>query len=166
MELNSERLTIRLLRSTDAAFIVELLNTEGFIQNIGDRQVRTLTQAEDKIANAYSAEYPSHGLFAVELKASGQVIGTVSYLKRDHLEYDDIGYAFLPEFWGKGYATEATKLMLDHKLALGIKQIWGVVNSDNKASIKLLERLGFHTTGMVLMEGEDEPILKMEFHAT
>lgn len=166
MELNSERLTIRLLRSADAAFIVELLNTEGFIQNIGDRQVRTLTQAEDKIAQAYSAEYPSHGLFAVELKASGQVIGTVSYLKRAYLEYDDIGYAFLPEFWGKGYATEATKLMLDHKLALGIKQIWGVVNSDNKASIKLLERLGFHTTGMVLMEGEDEPILQMEFHAT
>lgn len=164
MKLNSERLTIRELTNNDASFIVELLNTEAFKKNIGDRKVRTLADAIDKIENFYSTEYPSHGLFAVTLISTGQTIGTVSYLKRDYLEHDDIGYAFLPEFWHKGFASEATSAVLEHKISTGIKHILGVVNSDNSASIKLLEKLGFQTTGMVVMDGEEEPILKMEYH--
>ena len=164
MDLSSERLQIRKLTSADASFILELLNTKAFKQNIGDRNVRTIADAEDKINNFYSTGYPTHGLFAVTLKATGKTIGTVSYLKRDFLECDDIGYAFLPEYWGCGYAIEATASVLNFKVSQGAIRILGVVNSDNLASIKLLEKLGFQTTGMVLMEGEEEPILKMEYN--
>lgn len=165
MNLSSERLNIRELTSADADFIVSLLNTDAFKKNIGDRKVRTTADAEDKIQNFYSTSYPSHGLFAVTLKSTDQAIGTVSYLKREHFEYDDIGYAFLPEFWGQGFAIEATQAVLALKLSQGIKQVWGIVNPDNAASIKLLEKLNFHATDMVLMEGEKEPILKMEYHS-
>tara|TARA_Y100000034_G_scaffold123356_1_gene169987 strand:+ start:52 stop:561 length:510 start_codon:yes stop_codon:yes gene_type:complete len=166
MQLATERLTVRELTLDDADFILRLLNTEAFKVNIGDRQVRTIADAEDKISNFYTTGYPEHGLFAVDLKETNETIGTVSYLTRDYLEHDDIGYAFLPEFWGKGYATEATKSVLDYKIENGEKCIWGVVNSDNHVSIKLLEKLGFQTTGMVVMEGEEEPILKLEYKVT
>lgn len=163
MNISSERLNIRELNGTDADFIVKLLNTDAFKKNIGDRKVRTIAEAEDKIQHFYSVDYPSHGLFAVTLKSTNQAIGTVSYLKREQFEFDDIGYAFLPEFWGQGFAVEATKAVLALKLSQGIKQVWGVVNPDNSASIKLLEKLNFQASGMVLMEGEVEPILKMEY---
>ena len=163
MNLNSERLIIRDLTFEDADFILTLLNTEAFKVNVGDRQVRTKADAEDKIKNFYTTGYPTYGLFAVELASTKETIGTISYLKRDNFEYDDIGYAFLPEYWGHGYAREATKEVLSFKLEQGVKSIWGVVNSDNTASIKLLEKLGFIATGMVVMEGEEESILKMEY---
>lgn len=163
MDVTSERLLVRELTLEDASFVVELLNTDAFKVNIGDRQVRTIAQAEDKIQNFYTTGYPKYGLFVVCLKNSNEVIGTVSYLKRDYLEYDDIGYAFLPQFWGKGYALEATKAVMDLRLSEGVECIWGVVNSDNQPSIRLLEKLGFNTIGMVVMEGEEEPILKMEY---
>ncbi len=163
MKLVTDRLVVRELNEQDAEFVLALLNSKGFKENIGDRNVRTIAEAQDKINNFYTSEYPTYGLFAVTLADTDIPIGTVSYLKRDYLEHDDIGYAFLPEFWGAGYAFEATKAVMDYKLSKGIKDIWGVVNSDNKPSIKLLEKLGFQTTGMVVMEGEEEPILKMEY---
>jgi len=163
MEITTDRLLVRNLNLDDASFIVDLLNTDAFKVNIGDRQVRTIADAEDKISNFYTTGYPMYGLFVVELSATGEAIGTVSYLKRDYLEHDDIGYAFLPQFWGKGYAREATKAVLELRLSQGVETVWGVVNSDNEPSIKLLEKLGFQTTGMVIMEGEEEPILKMEY---
>lgn len=162
MELVTERLKLRELTSTDAKFVFELLNTEAFKANIGDRNVNSLQDAKDKIENFYTAGYPKYGLFAVDL-LSGETIGTVSYLKRDYLDYDDIGYAFLPDYWGQGFALEATKALMELRLSQGINCILGVVNSDNQASIRLLEKLGFNTIGMVLMEGEEEPILKMEY---
>lgn len=165
MDLSSERLQIRELTCTDASFILALLNTDAFKQNIGDRKVRTIADAEDKINNFYSTGYPSHGLFAVTLIETGKTIGTVSYLTRDFLECDDIGYAFLPEYWGLGYAIEATARVLEFKLSQGAQRVLGIVNSDNSASIRLLEKLGFQTTGMVVMEGEEEPVLKMEYNA-
>ena len=165
MKLVTDRLVVRELNEQDAEFVLALLNSKGFKENIGDRNVRTIAEAQDKINNFYTSEYPTYGLFAVTLADTDIPVGTVSYLKRDYLEHDDIGYAFLPEFWGAGYAFEATKAVMDYKLSQGIKDIWGVVNSDNKPSIKLLEKLGFQTTGMVVMEGEEEPILKMEYSA-
>ena len=126
------------------------------------RESFTKKHAEDKIKNQYTDNYPEYGLFAVELTDSAKLIGTVSYLKRDYLEQDDIGYAFLPEFWGKGYALESARTVVDYKLKQGVQHIWGVVNADNLASIKLLEKLNFKTTGLVVMEGDEEPILKME----
>ena len=166
MNIATERLIVRELTIDDADFILTLLNTEAFKNNIGDRQISTKAQAEEKITNTYSAEYPTYGLFAVDIQQTGETIGTVSYLKRDYLEFDDIGYAFLPEFWGRGFALEATKGLMQDRLKKGITSMFGVVNSDNAPSIKLLQKLGFETSGMVVMEGEEEPILKMEFHSS
>lgn len=163
MLLTTPRLTVRNVCHDDAEFIIALLNSEAFILNVGSRGVNTIEQAIDKIDNYYMAGYPNYGLFVVELTDTGEAIGTVSYLKRDYLEHDDIGYAFLPEFWNKGYAVEATKAVLDFKLNNGVDEVYGVVNKDNEPSIKLLKKLDFDIIGEVVMEGEDTPIYKMAY---
>ncbi|HXQ38537.1 MAG TPA: GNAT family N-acetyltransferase, partial [Anaerolineales bacterium] len=106
--LETERLVLRQLSLADAEFILELLNEPSFIQNIGDRGVRTLDDARAYILRVPVKSYEQHGfgLYLVILKESSESIGMCGLIKRDTLEDVDIGYAFLPKFWSKGYAIE------------------------------------------------------------
>src|SRR5205809_1402527 len=105
MILETDRLQLRLLSVDDAEFILRLLNEPSFIQNIGDRGVRTLDDARAYITNGPIASYEKHGfgLLLVQLKTTGTPIGICGLLKRDALPEPDIGYALLPEFWSNGY---------------------------------------------------------------
>jgi RimJ/RimL family protein N-acetyltransferase len=82
-------------------------------------------------------------LLAVVLKDSNTPIGMCGLLKREDLPDPDIGFAYLPDFWGKGFAFEAaTAVMNDARETLKLDRILAIVNPDNDASIKLLQRLG------------------------
>ena len=85
-------------------------------------------------------------------------IGICGLLKRDVLADVDIGYALLPEFWSKGYALEsASAVMAYASEKLGLKRVVAVTNSDNKSSIRLLEKMAFKYEKMVrLSEGAPE----------
>src|SRR5690349_12434898 len=109
MQIETARLCLRELTPDDGEFILRLLNEPSFIQNIGDRGVRTIEDARAYIVNGPIASYQKYGfgLLLVELKESGESIGICGLLKRDVLEDPDIGYALLPEFWSRGYAYES-----------------------------------------------------------
>ena len=103
-------LKIRHFNNEDYAFILTLLNEESFIINIGDKKVRTIDDALNYLQNGPLLSYKKRGfgLYMVTIKESATPIGMCGLLKRDELEYADLGYAFLPEFCGKGYAKEAS----------------------------------------------------------
>src|SRR5688572_2577541 len=105
----TQRLTIREFTGSDAAFIVALLNSAGWLRYIGDRQVRNEKDALNYLENGPLKSYKTHkfGLWKVELKTTGQPVGMCGFLKRDSLSFPDIGFAFLPEFSGYGYAYES-----------------------------------------------------------
>ncbi|MCE9684818.1 GNAT family N-acetyltransferase [Shewanella sp. AS16] len=149
MLIETERLVLRQLQRSDAAFMLALLNSQGFLDNIGDRGVRTLAQASDHIANGPMASYAEFGfgLYRVELKPTGEVIGSCGLIKRPTLADVDIGYAFLPQYAGKGYALEAAKATLDHARALGLARLVAIVNPQNLASKAILARLGLGFEG-------------------
>ncbi len=90
------RLLIRRLDATDAPFILRLLNEPSFLENIGDRGVRSLDDARAYLAKGPLASYEQHGfgLFHVSLKAGGDAIGMCGLLKRDWLDAPDVGFAF------------------------------------------------------------------------
>ncbi len=92
------------------AFILRLLNEPSFLENIGDRGVRSLDDARTYLTKGPFASYAQHGfgLFHVSLKEGGEAIGMCGLLKRDWLDASDVGFAFLPEFWSKGYAYESS----------------------------------------------------------
>lgn len=148
----TERLHLRPLQVSDAEFILELLNEPAFIQNIGDRGVRTLEDARKYIENGPLASYESlgFGLYLVALRETGVPIGMCGLLKRDHLEHVDLGYAFFERCWGKGYALESARAVRDFaREGLGLTHLAAVVNPDNYKSIHVLEKLGMKFVRMV-----------------
>jgi [ribosomal protein S5]-alanine N-acetyltransferase len=157
-QIKTERLTLRQLALSDAEFILELVNEPSFIQNIGDRGVRTLADVEKYLENGPVSSYARNGfgLLAVTLNGIGQPIGMCGLIKRDTLEDVDIGYAFLPKFWSKGYALESARAVMNHaKEVLGLKRVVAIVDPNNAGSIRLLEKLGMTFERMVKLSEDD-----------
>ena len=156
----SDRLTFHKFGDDDAPFILELLNDPAFLQHIGDKNVRTLDDARDYMRNGPQASYEKlgFGLSLVRLKDDKTRIGMCGLLKRDTLPHADIGYAFLPQFRGKGYASEATAATVElAKNTLNLDTIVAIVSRENAASIRVLEKLGLRFEKMIcLEEGGDE----------
>lgn len=143
--LETERLSLRELAPGDDAFILELLNDPGFLQNIGDRGVRTLDDAWGYIANSAIASYEKNGfgLYRTALKHGDEPAGICGLVKREGLDHPDIGFAFLERFWGNGYASESAAAVLAYARAtLGLGRILAITALDNRASIAVLEKVG------------------------
>ncbi|MEH8226427.1 GNAT family N-acetyltransferase [Aeromonas veronii] len=159
----SSRLILREMIATDAPFILELLNDSDFYRYIGDRGIRTLEQAQEYIQQGPAVSYAryGHGLYLVERKEDGASLGICGLIKRDTLEQVDIGYAFLPQYRGQGYAIEAAHAALaDGKSRLGIGQVVAIVTPGNERSIGLLAKLGLVRSRLVkLSEDADECLL-------
>lgn len=161
--LETERLLLRQLSTTDSPFILRLLNEPSFLRYIGDKKVRNLKDAERYILDGPIASYEQNGfgLYLVELKNSRTPIGMCGLLKRKELSDVDIGFAFVPEFCGQGFAYEAATAVISHsQQTLKLKRILAITNLDNDASIKLLERLGF-TFDRVITLADDRDQVKL-----
>jgi len=158
IQVATERLILRQFELSDSEFIVELLNEPSFIQNIGDRNVRTLADAEKYLENGAMVSYAKNGfgLLAVTLTETGETLGMCGLIKRDALEDVDIGYAFLPKFWSQGYAIEAAQgVMKFSKEVLGLKRIVAIVDPANAGSIRVLEKLGMTFEKMMKLSEDD-----------
>lgn len=156
--INTERLSLREFHRHDADFILELVNEPSFLQNIGDRGVRTLSDAERYLENGPISSYERNGfgLLAVTLTDSGQPIGMCGLIKRESLDDVDIGYAFLPRFWSKGYALEAAQAVMKYaREKVGLKRVVAIVDPANASSIRLLEKIGMTFESMVKLSEDD-----------
>ena len=161
--LQTKRLNLRHLMIDDAPFILELLNDAAFIRNIGDRGVRTIDDACAYILNGPVASYErfGFGLFLVELKETGVSIGMCGLIKRDALPDVDVGFAFLPRFWGAGYAFEAASAVMTYgRDTLRLERIVAIVSPDNAGSIKVLQKIGL-TFERMIHWGEDSSEIKL-----
>ena len=158
--IETERLILRPFTPADAEFILTLLNEPSFVRYIGDKKVRDLEAARQYILNGPVASYERHGfgLCLVELRESHAPIGMCGLLKREELPQPDIGFAFLPAYWNKGFAFEAAAAVLqDASERLRLERILAITSLDNEASIKLLQRLGFSFERVIkLSAGSDE----------
>lgn len=156
--LETERLLLRQFSTDDADFILRLLNEPSFIQNIGDRGVRTLEDARSYILRVPIASYEKNGfgLYLVILKESGASIGMCGLIRREALEDVDIGYAFLPEYWSKGYAVEAALAAKEYaRDVIGLKRLVAITDPENQASIRVLEKIGLRFEKMIRLSEDD-----------
>ncbi len=131
----------------DAPFILELLNEPSFISNIGDRGVRNLDDAVAYMQKGPLTMYAEHGhgLWIVDRREDGVAMGMCGLIRRAGLDDVDLGYAFLPAYWSKGYALEAATAVRNWGFeVLGLPRIVAIVIPDNQPSIRILERLAFH----------------------
>lgn len=165
--LETKRLTLRQMTLEDAPFILRLVNEPSWLRFIGDKNVHNLDDARRYIQTGPLDMYAKlgFGMFLVQLTSSGDPIGACGLLKRDTLPDPDIGYAFLPEFWGQGYAFEAAAAVLSygHKNH-GLNRIMAITSPDNVSSVRVLERCGMKFERMLAMSETDEvKVFSLEF---
>ncbi|SFU71123.1 Protein N-acetyltransferase, RimJ/RimL family [Pustulibacterium marinum] len=168
ISLETERLLLTPSSLDDAAFMLTLLNTPKYIQFIADRNVRTLDDAAAYVRNRMLPQLEKLGFsnFTVSLKEDGTKIGSCGLYEREGLEIRDIGFAFLPEYEGKGYAYEAANAV--KKAAFETfhqRAICAITTRENKSSQKLIERLGLTFQKIVRIPNDPEDLLYYEFTA-
>ena len=159
MILETERLRLRPLAVDDAEFVIALLGDPDFIRNIGDRGVRTVDQAADYIRNGPKGLSEDFGwrIWLITAREDQTPIGTCALLKRAVMDDVEIGYALMPQFRSNGYASEAASAVARHaREAFGFTRLAAVVNPDNAASIRVLEKLGMRFQRMIRL-ADDEP---------
>ena len=159
--MKTERLTLRLIKKADAPFLHQLMNTKKWYAFIGDRGINSIADAqayiEAKMSPVLSEKgFINHIMIHTETQ---QVVGTCSLHDRPGVDGIDIGYALLPEFEGKGFATEGAMAMI--KLAfetLGQQRVSAITTDANLKSCHLLEKLGFAFNQYISLPGSDELI--------
>ncbi len=167
MRLESERLLIRDTLVSDAPFYFELFNDLDWITFISDKNLKSVEETEVYLKDILLKNSKTGGLgfFTVILKETNEPIGTSTALQRDTLEDIDIGYGFLPKGRGKGYAIEATKLIIEYvSEKFKQKKVLAFTKPENKASQKLVTNLGFKYVGRkVIFDDEEDVVYEFEF---
>ncbi len=155
--LATARLRLRTLTLGDAAVYLKVVNTPLFLRWIGDRQIRTEAQARDALAVGPLTMQSMRGysLYLVERSSDGAAIGMCGLIKRESLDDVDLGYAYLPEYAGQGYATEAAIGVLAHARALGIARVVAITSPGNDASDAVLRRAGMRFEKRVYLTPDD-----------
>ncbi|WP_240721949.1 GNAT family N-acetyltransferase [Pseudoalteromonas phenolica] len=160
MKLNTERLLLREATLNDAGFIFKLLNQDSFKKNIADKSIKTHKDAEHYIETAFLTPYKldTFSPYIVCLKSNDKdfrQIGVCGLYKRPALHYPDIGYAFLDQFTGFGYALEAARCVIDYSLnTLGLKYLCALTDPENRASTNLLKKCKFNFETQVILNEE------------
>ncbi len=91
--------------------------------------------------------------FAVELKESGTLIGYCGFRDSRPWDYVDFGWAYAKRYWRRGYATEAARAVLSSAPALGLDRIVCIVDPENVASRRVVEKIGMPFVGYINCEG-------------
>jgi len=160
-KIETARLALRKFTVDDSHFIVELLNTEGWLKYIGDRNVRTTEDARIYLENGPLRTYVDgfFGLRLVQLKANKVPIGMCGLVKRDYLDHFDLGFALLPNYTGLGYALEIAKKVLEYAFdTLEQEAIFAITLPANFSSIRLLEKMGFSYQHNVIVPDTNEEL--------
>jgi ribosomal-protein-alanine N-acetyltransferase len=158
----TQRLSLHPLTLNDAEFISELVNSPGWIQFIGDRNVRSTEDAAAYIRKLL--DNPAIYYWVVKTIDQQTPMGVVTLIQREYLDHPDIGFAFLPRYSGQGYAYEATHSVLTDVLSNpSTENVLATTIKENENSIKLLEKLGLRFNRQITIE--DETLLVYSMYA-
>ncbi len=160
--IETERLVMREITIEDAPFYNTLFNSKGWLQFIGDRNIKSDADAKKLIIERYRPSFDTmgYGTYTAFAKNTMRPIGCCGFYKRPHLELPDLGFAFLDTEVGKGYGFEAAKALIaqvkDNQL---ISEYVAFTTKENVASIALLEKLGMRASGTLTMPNDPEVLL-------
>lgn len=163
----TERLTLSQFSLLDTSFIAELTNTEGWLKNIGDRSTRTeagaIAYLQKGPLNSYATT--GFGLWKLSLKDTNMPIGICGIFKRDIFDHPDIGYALMPAYEGRGYASEAAIASMNFVFGhYNVNNLIGITEPANEASIRVLKKMGMIYRHRITMPGETDSLHLFSLH--
>ncbi|MGJ7917167.1 GNAT family N-acetyltransferase [Massilia sp. LXY-6] len=155
--METERLILRRFTLDDAEAWLPLVSLPDIIRYTGDTPARSVDEAREVLRTRPLRDYAVHGYgrMAVIEKASARLVGFSGLKYLDDLREVDIGYRFLPDCWGKGYATESAFALMERgRREHGFTRIVGMAHPDNAASIHVLEKLGLRFERLLAPEAD------------
>ncbi len=161
----TERLTLTPVSTDDAELIFRLYNEPKFIEFIGDKNIRSVEDAERYIKEKFHPHIEQFGFgnYVITRKSDGIKLGTVGVFGREGLEVHDIGFALLPEFENGGYAFEAAQKLFEAAFSeFGLKKISAITTHGNLKSQKLIAKLGMKFVKNVRLPGDGEELRYFE----
>ncbi|MGE7602720.1 GNAT family N-acetyltransferase [Peribacillus sp. NPDC097675] len=168
--MESERIVLRPVSLDDAEDMYEYTSDEETTRYLYDPH-KDLNRTKNFIAN-YFLEEPL-GKYAIVLKESNKMIGAIEFRIHESNKCGELGYTLNRNFWGKGYMTEAGRLILELAFnVLDLERVFAECDVINAASGKVLDRLGMkcegihrksHMTKGTLFDSAYYSILKEEY---
>lgn len=150
IELTTERLTLRQLKSDDEEGLFDIYSDIEVMKYWSSLPFNNLGQASEMISNAKKWWGTGESTcLAIEESSSNLVIGTVSLFNfHEESKRAEIGYILRRSHWGYGFMAEALIKIIDYSFFdLGLNRLEADIDPDNKASAKLLKKLGFSLEG-------------------
>ncbi|MBK8627217.1 MAG: GNAT family N-acetyltransferase [Saprospiraceae bacterium] len=158
-EFQTDRLIFRPLTLSDAKDMFKLDSDPVVMKYLGNRPLSSIDEVTLYLKNIVK-QYETNGIarWAAIEKYSGELMGWagIKFIAEEtngYKDFYDIGYRFRPEFWGKGYATEATMAWIEYaKNHLNINTLYASAHTENLASQNVLKKCGFILTGQYPFE--------------
>lgn len=160
--LQTDRLRLRKFNTGDALFVRDLTNTEDWLKNIGNRNTATEELAMKYLENGNIRNYTElgYGGYLIELKETGEPIGMCGLFKRESFDHPDIGFAFMPQWYGKGFGFEAASAVLKYALEeLHLPKVLGITLPSNRGSARILEKIGLNSIGLTRLTPDDDELM-------
>src|SRR4029077_14604423 len=153
MILRSGRLTLRPLQSSDVEAVASYSTKPEFIRFL-PLPPQTMESAAQFVGQAVANSQPDpkgDWLFAIQIREEPRLIGVIRIGVRsaEHRQ-GDLGYAVHPDHWGKGFATEALRRILEFGFEdLSLERIWATADVRNVASWRVMEKAGMEREGLM-----------------
>ena len=145
------RLRLRLFEERDLDAVAAMYADPEVMRHIGDGKTFTRGESWRSLAAALGHwALRGYGLWALELKSTGETVGRVGFIEPEGWPGFELGWIVARPHWGKGYATEAAGFALGHAhVALGRKRVISLIRPANAASIRVAEKLGMESEGEI-----------------
>ena len=170
--METDRIILRPWREDDAPVLFKWASDPELGPRAGWPPHKSVEESREIIRTLFSGE----GMWAVELKETGEAIGCVGYLPAASSNLQiagdecEVGYWIARPYWGRGICTEALRLVIDYCFRVkGFSVLWGDYFPKNPASGKVMKKCGFVDTGREVLcpnleVGSDRPVkvLKLE----
>jgi RimJ/RimL family protein N-acetyltransferase len=154
MHLETERLLVRPWLQDEAPRLLDILSRLEVVKWLDDgppKLMKSLDEAHERISAYHRrSEVPPRGFWAIEVRETGVVAGSVALVNVPDAEHDEveIGWHLHPDSWGHGYASEAARAVLGFGLAGGLPEIIALTNLDNYPSQAVCRRIGMRDDGV------------------
>lgn len=157
--METENLYLRRFTLDDAEAYWPLTSMPEILRYTGEQPQASLDDVRHILSTRPLKDYATrgYGRMACIEKSSGRLIGFSGLKFVEELNEVDIGYRFLPDCWGKGYATESARLLMQHGAKEhGIERVIGLVQPENVASARVLGKLGLVFERALTLPGDAE----------
>lgn len=153
--LETERLLLRPFRNSDHAAYAAMCADPEVMQYLGTGVTQNPMEAWRAMASMLGHwELLGYGMFAAEVKATGELAGRVGFLDPPGWPGFELGWTLARQHWGKGYAIEGARACLAYAFGpLGRDRVISLIRPENERSIRVAERLGERLAGEVDLLG-------------